>query len=182
MNVFFLDYDPQKCAQMHISKHVVKMIIEYAQLMSTAHRVIDGEEYTELTANGRRIKRWRLDDDREQSLMKASHINHPSAIWCRANIENYNWLYDMWSHLLDEYTYRYGKIHACARLKDALYAAPRRIKVGEFFAPIPAMPDDVKVPGDSLKSYHNYYINNKKHFASWNGKINSRSVPSWYTT
>lgn len=182
MNIFYLDPDPKTCAEMHISKHVVKMIIEYAQLMSTAHRVIDGTEYTDLTANGRRIKRWRLHDDREQSLMKASHINHPSAIWCRENNENYQWLYHMWSHLLDEYTHRYGKVHACARLKYTLYPSPLRIKNGEFFAPTPAMPDDVKVPGDSLKSYHNYYINNKKHFASWNGKINSRPVPSWYTT
>ena len=174
---------------MHLSKHVTKMSIEYPQLMSTAHRVIDGEEYTDLTANGRRIKRWRLNDDREQSLMKASHINHPSAIWCRANQQNYLWLYNMWSHLLDEYTYRYGKVHACARLKNVLRFAPTKIAVGEFFPPTPAMPSDVKLlaenpqPGrkyDSLKSYHNYYINNKKHFASWNGKVNSRPIPSWF--
>ena len=81
MNIFYLDPDPRTCAEMHCDKHVVKMIIEYAQLMSTAHRVIDGTEYTDMTANGRRIKRWRLDDDRESILYKASHINHPSAIW-----------------------------------------------------------------------------------------------------
>ena len=162
---------------MHNNKHVTKMCIEYPQLMSTAHRVIDGTEYTDLTANGRRIKRWRLDDEREHSLMKASHINHPSAIWCRTNIENYNWLYDMWSELLEEYTYRYGKIHACARLKDALYAAPRKIPSGDFFPPTPAMPDDVKVPGNSLASYHNYYKQNKTHLAQWK----NRPVPTWYT-
>jgi hypothetical protein len=157
------------------------MVIEYPQLLSTAHRVIDGEEYTDLTANGRRIKRWRLNDDREQSLMKASHINHPSAIWCRANQQNYLWLYNMWSHLLDEYTYRYGKVHACARLKNVLRFAPTKIAVGEFFAPTPAMPDDVKVPGDELASYHNYYNKNKRGFASWQGKVNSRQIPSWYS-
>ena len=61
---------------MHCDKHVVKMIIEYAQLMSTAHRMIDGDEYTDLSINGRKIKRWRhpeLDD----VLMKASHAHHP---------------------------------------------------------------------------------------------------------
>ena len=189
MNIFYLDPDAQTCAEMHISKHVVKMIIEYAQLMSTAHRIIDGEEYTDLTANGRRIKRWRLNDEREQQLMKASHINHPSAVWCRANLTNYNWLYRMWYHLCNEYTYRYGKTHACARLKDVLRFPPTKIKLGEFFPPTPAMPPEVKVlaenphPGrkyDSLKSYHNYYINNKKHFASWQGKINSRNTPEWF--
>ncbi len=177
MNIFYLDQDPKTCAEMHNNKHTVKMIIEYAQLMSTAHRLLDGEEYTDMTANGRRIKRWRLGDEREQQLMKASHINHPSAVWCRTNIGNYNWLYDMWSHLLDEYTYRYGKIHACSRLKDVLYAAPYRIKHNEFFPPTPAMPDDVKVPGDSLASYRNYYNKNKTHLADWK----KRPVPSWYS-
>jgi hypothetical protein len=185
MNIFYLDPDPKTCAEMHCDKHVVKMIIEYAQLMSTAHRVIDGEQYTDLTANGRRIQRWRLDDEREHTLYKASHINHPSAIWCRENIENYNWLYDMWSYSLDEYTHRYGKTHLCAKLKDALYAGPRRIKNGEFFAPTPAMPVDLKVlaenptPGrkyDSLKSYHKYYIQEKVRFAKWK----NRNIPEWF--
>ncbi len=191
MNIFYLDPDPKVCAQMHVSKHVVKMIIEYAQLMSTAHRVLDGVQYTDLTANGRRIQRWRLNDEREQTLMKASHINHPSAIWCRENAANYKWLCVMWSHLLDEYTYRYGKVHACARLKKDLRLVPNNIPDGEFFAPTPAMPTEVKIvaenpmPGrkyDSLKSYHNYYINNKKHFATWSGKVGSRSIPDWFQT
>ena len=188
MNIFYLDPDPQICAEMHISKHVVKMIIEYSQLMSTAHRFLDGVEYID-ASSGRRIKRWRLDDEREQSLMKASHINHPSAIWCRENKENYKWLYDMWVCLCDEYTYRYGKIHACARLKDVLYNAPDNIPDGEFFAPTPAMPQDIKIVSenpiagrkyDVLKSYHNYYNVEKRAFATWKGNINSRPTPEWY--
>ena len=46
MNVFYLDPDPVKCAKMHVDKHVVKMIVEYAQLLSTAHRMLDAVEYT----------------------------------------------------------------------------------------------------------------------------------------
>ncbi len=93
MNIFYLDPDPKICAEQHISKHTCKMVIEYAQLMSTAHRVLDGTEYTDLTANGRRIKRWRMDDPfMESTLYKASHINHPSAIWCRENKQNYLYL------------------------------------------------------------------------------------------
>ena len=42
MNIFYLDTSPKTCAEMHCDKHVVKMIIEYAQLMSTAHRLLDG--------------------------------------------------------------------------------------------------------------------------------------------
>jgi hypothetical protein len=166
---------------MHISKHVVKMIIEYAQIMSTAHRVLDGEEYTELSSNGRRVKRWLLGDEREHRLMKASHMNHPSGIWCRANRDNYIWLYEMWQQLCKEYTYRYGKIHACARLDDALCFPPNNIADGKFYGPTPAMPDDVKVPGDSMASYHNYYNKYKRGFASWQGRINSRPTPMWYT-
>lgn len=185
MNIFYLDPDPKTCAEMHLDKHVVKMIIEYAQLLSTAHRVIDGEEYTDLTVNGRRIKRWRLHDDRESVLMKATHINHPSGIWCRANQENYDWLYMMWKCLLTEYTYRYGKVHACERLVSYLFNSPKNIPKGSFFAPTPAMPGEVKIlsanpiPGrkyDSLASYKNYYIQNKAHFAKWT----KREVPSWF--
>ena len=45
MNIFYLDHHTQRCANQHCDKHVVKMIIEYAQLLSTAHRVIDGIPY-----------------------------------------------------------------------------------------------------------------------------------------
>lgn len=185
MNIFYLDPDPKTCAEMHLDKHVVKMIIEYAQLMSTAHRVLDGKEYTDLTANGRRIKRWRLDDYREPHLMKASHINHPSGIWCRANNENYNWLYTMWNFLLKEYTHRYGKVHSCERLIGPLLPTPDNIQKCKFFPPTPAMPAEVKIesenptPGrkyDVLRSYQNYYILNKAHFAKWT----KREVPLWF--
>ncbi len=164
---------------MHVDRHVVKMIIEYAQLLSTAHRIIDGDEYIDLTANNRKIKRWRLPDDREQTLMKASHINHPSNVWARANHLNYKWLYELWCNLLDEYTYRYEKIHACARLKNVLAKTPDNIPVGlRESDPTPAMPDDVKIPNDSLASYRNYYTKNKIHLAKWK----KRSVPDWYMT
>ncbi len=190
MNIFYLDPDPKICAEQHISKHTCKMVIEYAQLMSTAHRVLDGTEYTDLTANSRRIKRWRMDDPfMESTLYKASHINHPSAIWCRENKQNYLYLHRLWHYLLQEYTYRYGRKHECEKLGAALYLRPENIKDGEFFAPTPAMPPELKiiaenpVPGrkyDSLKSYHNYYIKDKIRFASWKGKVNSRPTPEWY--
>lgn len=176
MNIFYLDPSPKTCAQMHLDKHVVKMIIEYAQLMSTAHRVLDGEQYIDKTANNRSIKRWRLHDDREDRLMKASHINHPSGVWVRDNTENYMWLFAMWHYLCEEYTFRYGKQHACSRLKNDLAIAPFNMKNGQFYAPTPAMPDDCKIPGDSLSSYHKYYIERKSHFARWT----KREVPYWY--
>jgi len=184
MNIFYLDSDPQKCAELHLDKHVVKMIIEYAQLMSTAHRVLDGYQTIEqryvhgsLPARWRNVKVWdHPDKTMHFHLMKASHINHPSAIWTRASHENYMWLYTMWCHLLNEYTYRYEKIHACARLKDMLQVSPKSIPTAAFTEPTPAMPDQYKVKNDSLKSYWNYYIHEKNSFAKWK----NRPVPTWF--
>ena len=59
MNIFYLHKEPEVSARLHCDKHVVKMIIEYAQMLSTAHRMIDGEQYYDLSKNGRRIARWR---------------------------------------------------------------------------------------------------------------------------
>ena len=57
---------------------------------------------------------------------------------------------------------------------------PANIGNNGWSEPTPAMPDEVKIAGSSLASYRNYYINSKKHLASWQGKINSRNVPGWY--
>ena len=177
MNVFFLSEDVKKCAEMHVDKHVCKMVIEYAQLLSTAHRVLDGEMYIGKTINNRNIKRWRLHDDREDRLMKPTMMNHPSAIWVRQSKNNYIWLYKMWCELLKEFTYRYGKVHATARLIPDLARVPDNCPDGPFTGPTPAMPDECKVPGNPLQSYHNYYRMNKSHLWSWKGKINKREVP-----
>jgi hypothetical protein len=94
----------------------------------------------------------------------------------RQSDANYAWLYRLFGALMDEYTYRYGKTHACEKLSDALSYRPKNILKSEFTEPTPAMPDEVKVAGDSIKSYRNYYINNKMHLASWK----KRSPPGWY--
>lgn len=183
MNIFYLSHDIQECAKMHVDKHVVKMILEYAQLLSTAHRVCDGTEVVELSKTNRRVKRWKLDNAGENILYSATHINHPSAVWVRQSESNYRWLAALLRELCFEYTYRYGKVHKCERdgLVDYLINnVPFDISDKDFTQPTPAMPDAVKVPGDSIKSYRNYYINNKTHLASWKGKVNSREIPLWY--
>jgi len=183
MNIFYLHHDQKVCAEMHNDKHCIKMILEYAQLLSTAHRVLDGTLCISLSASGRKKQTYTLGDGRDTILYSATHINHPSAIWVRKSYENYEWLYKMFIALMDEYTYRYGKNHACEKLIDALYTPPTHILKGVGFTePTPAMPDEVKVAGDSIASYRNYYINNKTHLASWQGKFNSRPVPNWFQT
>lgn len=166
------------------------MILEYCQLLSTAHRVLDGYETVGLSKSGRKAKRWVIPkselfpekDNRESTLYSATHINHPSAVWCRQTAANYHWLYKLLVCLCSEYTYRYGKIHKCqsSGLVDALEWSPANIPAGMFTQPTPAMPDEVKIVGDSLASYRNYYNLNKTHLASWKGKVNSRSKPEWY--
>ena len=178
MNIFYLNPDPKVCAEMHLDKHVVKMIIEYAQLMSTAHRVLDGEKYIDKTANNRNIQRWRMKNEIiEHSLMKASHVNHPSNIWVRASKQNYMWLYQMWTHLLAEYTHRYGKNHACEKYAKYLCMPPENIADIPFTEPTPAMPDIYKVTNDSIRSYQNYYIHDKSRFANWK----NREIPEWFS-
>lgn len=176
MNVFYLDKDVKTCAEYHCDKHVVKMIIEYAQLLSTAHRMLDGELYLDKTKNGRNIKRWRLDSAMEPVLYKASHFNHPSAIWARKSKCNYNWLYRLFANLCDEYTHRYGKIHMTdSKLRDLLQKAPKNIDQGGMTVVPQAMPDHCKL-ADPIEAYRNYYRVEKQRFAKWT----NREIPDWY--
>jgi hypothetical protein len=183
MNIFYLDNDPKICAEYHVDKHVVKMILELAQLLSTAHRVIDGKETIEKSKTGRNVKRWILESELNNVLYSATHVNHPSAVWCRHSLPNYQWLHALLVELCREYTYRYGKVHKCQEigLVKALETPPVNIPNKPFTQVTPAMPDYCKVPGDSLQSYHNYYFNEKQRMWSWKGKINSRPEPKWLT-
>ena len=169
MNIFYLDHDTKKCAEMHVDKHCVKMILEYAQLLSTAHRVLDGILTDGISKSGRKRKQYILSDQREQVLYSATHINHPSAVWVRQSDKNYSWLFEMFESLLEEYTYRYGKTHACEKLVWALEVRPNNIPRGNFTEPTPAMPDQYKV-GDSIQSYHNYYNGEKQRMFSWKNR------------
>ena len=164
---------------MHNDKHVVKMILEYAQLLSTAHRILDGHERAVLSSSGRKKKLWELPDSRNDMLYTATHANHPSAVWVRKSAQNYMWLAELLEMLCGEYTHRYEKTHKVERdglmqlLKNEF---PKNLPIAPFTEPTPAMPDDVKIIGDSIKSYRNYYINNKAHLANWK----KRTTPEWY--
>ena len=185
MNIFYLDNDPVEAARAHLDKHVVKMILEYAQLLCTAHRIIDGTQVIEkkyvngsLPARYRNVKRWKLDDERDELLYTATHVNHPSAIWARQTSCNYEWLYKLFCATCDEYTYRYGKVHLTdTKLRDILKQHPKNIGRSKIFVgPTPAMPDECKVIGDHLASYKKYYIDKKADMAKWT----NREPPDWF--
>ena len=88
MNVFYVDKHPVRAAEQMCDKHIVKMILESAQLLSTCHRVQDGTEYYDKTANGRKIKRWKHPNPNlEPLLYKAGWVKHPSTIWLLVGIQ-----------------------------------------------------------------------------------------------
>ena len=151
---------PQESAEMHCDKHVCKMMIEYAQMLSTAHRILDGDE---------------VISDR---LYKVAHKNHPCTIWTRTNRSNYLWLFSLWKNLSMEYTMRYSRFHASwTKLNGYLQFHPRNIPEGELTEQPQCMPDHCKDKEDVVEAYRNYYILEKNSFAKW--KFSGQ--PDWFT-
>ena len=182
MNIFYLDKDPVKAAEMSCDKHVVKMILESAQMLSTAKRVLDGKEYLDTTKNGRKIKRWRLDNSNEEAIIyKAGWLRHPSTQWVMKSAYNYRWLYLHMMALNEQYKLRYNhtKDHLCIqKLGQLLKTPPKNINVRAIGTDAtPAMPDECIVPGDSVASYRKYYIMKKKRFATWKSPA---KIPQWF--
>ena len=179
MNIFYLHKDTTTAAKWHVDKHVVKMIVESAQLLCTAHRMNDGVKTEARSKTGRKTWRYIMEDEkRQKELYQAVHYHHPSAVWCRETKQQYFWLYDLFKALGHEYTYRYGKIHSTNfKLNQILSNAPNNISE-RWREPPPAMqhyPQCI-VPGDSIQSYRNYYIEAKAYFAKWT----KRDTPEWF--
>ena len=182
MNVFYVDKHPVRAAEQMCDKHIVKMILESAQLLSTCHRVQDGTEYYDKTANGRKIKRWKHPNPNlELLLYKAGWVKHPSTIWLFESAYNYIWLYKHMIALNDEYKKRYGhtKNHVTIdKLGEILKHPPKNAKYNKIATdPKPAMPEYCKVDGDAVASYRNYYILEKKRFATWKSPA---KIPEWF--
>jgi hypothetical protein len=155
MNIFYLSTDPEKAAKYMYNKHVVKMILESAQLLCTAHVISDGEN--------------------ADVPYKVTHKNHPSAIWARESTSNYKWLYNHMIALGEEYTRRYGKKHlTILKCSGVLSKAPTNVTKTEP-TPMPqCMPDQYKVPGNSVEAYWNYYEAEKVNVKNANESIITR--------
>ena len=175
MNIFYVDADPVVAAQALVDKHVVKMILESAQLLSTAHRVLDGKEIEGKSETGRKAKRWILPDEREMVMYKATHMNHPSAVWCRTSVENYLWLVEHFFALCDEYTRRYGKVHKCFAMGLYLQSPPHKLKEYDW-TPMPScMDEEYIISEDPCTNYRNYYTIGKSTLHKWT----NRQPPEW---
>lgn len=161
MNIFYVHNCPTTAATMLCDKHVVKMILETAQLLSTAHRVLDGDE--------------RADD---LGLYRATHKNHPSAVWVRKGALNYIWTARHLAALCREYTLRYDKTHKTERLLVGLSMLPYNIPrdVGRSEPPA-CMPDQYK-RACTVTAYRLYYVAEKAYFAKWYGS--PEKGPDWF--
>lgn len=151
---------PSICAQMHLDKHVIKLILETTQLLCGAWHIIDPDHkiYT--------------------PCYKLTHKNHPCSIWTRTSKENYMWLCQLGLALCEEYTYRYGKTHKCEEYLVDLTENIPPIPSRGFTAPAQAMPVVYK-DKNAIDAYRNYYFFEKAYIHSWKGKVNSRETPSW---
>jgi len=156
MNIFALDLDPAQAARWHVDKHVLKMPLEYAQLLSTAHVLVDGK----------------------QVGYKKTHDNHPSANWARLSRSTYEWLYELFGHTSAEYKYRYGRDHkSWTDLRSALARPPNNLPDRGFVPPFLAMPLEYAKYRDCVGSYRRYYNGAKRDLHVWS----RRERPPWIT-
>jgi hypothetical protein len=155
MNIFLLDLDPKVSARYLCNEHVVKMVLESGQMLSTAHQ---------------------LESDYTDGLYKAAHVNHPSTIWTRESIGNYLWHYEYFCCMAEEYEERYGKQHLTHLLLQSRLSIPPEKITKKERTPIPlCMPDKYK-QDDLVQAYRSFYIGEKLKFAHWS--LPSK-VPHW---
>lgn len=141
MNIFLLHWNPRIAARWHCDKHVVKMIIESAQMLYCAHWILSPTTLPVFA-------------------YKKAHVNHPCTIWVRESYENYMWLCALAWELCCEYTHRYGKIHATQLHIEWLVSNPPPIpKLGITQFRL-AMPDAFKCE-DPVEAYRTFYRESK---------------------
>jgi hypothetical protein len=183
MNIFILDKDPVVSAQLQCDKHVVKMIVESAQMLSTAHRMLDGYMETRPSKSGKRMVKYYVHKDPylEENLYKAVHHYHPCTVWTCETNSNYNWHYKHFVALCDEYTYRYGKVHATdTKLRTLLKRPPVMTNYSNDRTPFRlAMADypECIALGDPIQAYQAFYQTKQDRFTmAWT----KRDIPEWF--
>lgn len=152
MNIFILDLNITKCAQYHCDKHVVKMILESAQILSTV------------------CYKYGI-----QTQYRPTHINHPCTLWAGKSISNWLWLKDLALQLNDEYKFRFNKCddHKSATIINQLPCPP--IPKNELTEFVQAMPLKYKNLSP-VQAYRQYYIHEKFKICTWK----KRSTPQWF--
>lgn len=188
INVFYLDHCPAAAAKAHCDRHVVKMILETAQLLSTAWGVLNPELVDTDAFGLDRLWPYLLQGDNpgytrhlgHQRIYNVTHANHPVVLWARASTGNYDWLWCLGIYLSEEYTYRYKKVHASLQVLYTLEGPPPACPPGPQTQPTPAMPEALCVltkedAYDTPASYRRYYVETKQRLLKWT----KRGAPPW---
>jgi hypothetical protein len=155
LQLFILDSDPLKAAKMHCDKHVVKMPLEAAQILSTVHHIHDSIY--------------------KEKCYKKTHEKHPCVIWASKSPKNYEWALSLLKALLSEYTFRYEKIHKSSELLKYLEYNPVKSDIDELTPFAQAIPKEY-ISDNAVTAYRNYYISEKSSFCKWS----KRKAPEWY--
>lgn len=168
MNIFVLDKDPIKAALYHCDSHVVKMILEYSQILYTAHVLLDGERMAQRRLGAPMLK------------PTSKHLN-ACVVWARTCGANYSWLYSLLGGVVAQYRARYGRQHryAATGLYSALGLLPAGMP-GPLTLPLtphPLLMPEAYKTADAVFSYRLYYIGEKNHFAKWRAPA---VKPDWY--
>jgi len=156
MNIFFLSRKIRRCARWHCDKHVVKMILEYTQMLYTANHENGGREH--ILANAP------ICASSGNRGYKSHAKVHPSAKWVRENLAHYYWLLELAFELVREHMFRFSPkaIHACNEHLVWLKAnPPPALLLRDWRDPPTAMPDEFRI-GDSIRSYIAYYNGSKR--------------------
>jgi len=151
MNIFVLDYDVRKCAEYTCDRHIVKMILESTQMLSTAVRLSGLEEG-----------------------YKVSHQNHPCSKWCRDSLSNWLWLRDLVVYMNGEWRVRYDHDYDHKSYTVAMGLSVPDIEDKGLTKFALAMPEEYKFD-DVVTSYRAYYKGEKSGFASW-----KNGIPDWW--
>lgn len=184
MNLFYLDEDIDKCAEYHVDKHIVKMPLEAAQLLCTAiwvdtllgfvPRALNKEESAVLN-EFKKTEKPLAPSERSLTPYLGMMYNHPSTIWVRSSLDNFEWTHCYANALNDEYMYRYGKSHKALDVINSLPEPKNMPRLG-FTTFGLAMPDVLKDYDNPIQSYRDYYHLDKGTFASWS----HRERPPWW--
>lgn len=194
MNIFYLSMDASICAKMHCDAHVNKMCVEYAQILSTAKRFFDHVKITKYyyknpkdPSKNRWKPIWLLPEehiDKSGDIINKqcyiqTHINHPACKWVRSSFCNYDYLYNLWISLLNEFEYRYKKSHLSANYISIFEQYPNNMNVINKRIEIPRMfgewDQHVPIYYNRVDEFRTFYKKSKSDFLNYT----NREIPYW---
>ncbi|UWI83112.1 pyrimidine dimer DNA glycosylase/endonuclease V [Wolbachia endosymbiont of Howardula sp.] len=169
MNIFILDTHPVFAAEMLCDKHIVKMTLETAQLLSNVYHIA-------LKGTNPFVSMMEYDIQ-IVPLYKLTHAHHPCSIWTQHSQKNFEWLLHHGIALYKEYFLRYKKIHKSQKVIDwcVNHKSMIRFQMLDMQEFIQAIPEQYKCL-NPVDGYRKYYLKEKMRFAKWE---HSRKVPEW---